>query len=49
MATNSTYSQILISDEEADAAGLEKVWENEFFVICDVHAHRGGAVTRWSG
>ena len=33
MATNSTYSQVLISDEEADAAGLEKVWENAFFII----------------
>ncbi len=33
MATNSTYSQILVSDEEAAAAGLEKVWENEFFII----------------
>lgn len=33
MAKNSTYSQILVSDDEADAAGLRKVWENAFFTI----------------
>ena len=36
MAKNSTYSQILLTDAEADAAGLQKVWENPFFVIYDV-------------
>jgi hypothetical protein len=33
MAKNSTYSQILLTDDEAAAAGLQKVWENGFFVI----------------
>ena len=36
MAKNSTYSQLLLTDAEADAAGLQKVWENPFFVIYDV-------------
>ena len=36
MAKNSTYSQILLSDADASAAGLQKVWENPYFVIYDV-------------
>ena len=47
MATNSTYSQVLISDEEADAAGLEGVGEPVLHHLG--HARRGDAMTRWSG
>lgn len=33
MAKNSTYSQLLLDDVQAEAAGLSKVWENDRFVI----------------
>lgn len=33
MATNSTYSQVLLEEAQATAMGLSKVWENDRFVI----------------
>ena len=33
MAKASTYSQVLLDDAQAEAAGLAKVWENDRFVI----------------
>jgi hypothetical protein len=36
MAKNSTYSQVLVTDEEAAVNGMTKVWENRTFVIWQV-------------
>ncbi len=36
MVRDSTYSQVLISDDEAAALGLVKLWENSTYALWQV-------------
>lgn len=37
MEKNSDYSQVLLLDSDAEAAGMQKVWENDHFILWKVN------------